>query len=226
MEAEGTVHVVDDDPGVRRSLERLLYSAGFAHVAYESARVFLDAAPGISAGCVLLDVLMPEIDGLQLQGELDRLGCHLPVIVITGQGDVPTAVRAMRAGAVDFIEKPFGDERLILAIEAALEGSGRRSRDREVTEAAERIALLSPRERQVLDGLVASRQSKLIAYDLGISIRTVEAHRARIMKRLGAPRIAEAIRLAVLADLAPPSVRIAKAKPAAVGYGPGASRRI
>jgi two-component system, LuxR family, response regulator FixJ len=226
MEAEGTVHVVDDDPGVRRSLERLLYSAGFVHVAYESARVFLDAGPGISAGCVLLDVLMPEIDGLQLQGELDRLGCHLPVIVITGQGDVPTAVRAMRAGAVDFIEKPFDDERLILAIEAALEGSCRRSRDREVTEAAERIALLSPRERQVLDGLVAGRQSKLIAYDLGISIRTVEAHRARIMKRLGAPRIAEAIRLAVLADLAPPSVRIAKAKPAAVGYGPGASRRI
>jgi two-component system, LuxR family, response regulator FixJ len=213
MEAEGTVHVVDDDPGVRRSLERLLYSAGFAHVAYESARVFLDAAPGISAGCVLLDVLMPEIDGLQLQGELDRIGCHLPLIVITGQGDVPTAVRAMRAGAVDFIEKPFGDERLILAIEAALEGSGRRSRDREVTEAAERIALLSPRERQVLDGLVAGRQSKLIAYDLGISIRTVEVHRARMLERLGTRRLAEAIRLAVLADLAPPSARIAKAKP-------------
>ena len=226
MEAEGTVHVVDDDPGVRRSLDRLLYSAGFAHVAYESARVFLDAAPGISAGCVLLDVLMPEIDGLQLQGELDRLGCHLPLIVITGQGDVPTAVRAMRAGAVDFIEKPFDDERLILAIEAALEGSGRRSRDREVTEAAERIATLSPRERQVLDAVVAGRQSKVIAYDLGLSVRTVEVHRARMLERLGTRRLAEAIRLAVLADLASPSARIAKAKPAAVGYGSRTSRRI
>jgi two-component system, LuxR family, response regulator FixJ len=226
MEAEGAVHVVDDDPGVRRSLERLLYSAGFAHVAYESVRVFLDAAPSISAGCVLLDVLMPEIDGLQLQGELDRLGCHLPLIVITGQGDVPTAVRAMRAGAVDFIEKPFDDERLILAIEAALEGSGRRSRDREVTEAAKRIATLSPRERQVLDAVVAGRQSKVIAYDLGISVRTVEVHRARMLERLGTRRLAEAIRLAVLADLAPDSTRMAKADTAVGGNVRGASRRI
>ena len=198
---------MDDDPGVRRSLERLLYSAGFEHVAYASALAFLEAVPGISAGCVLLDVLMPEIDGLELQGDLDRLGFRLPVIVITGHGDVPTAVRAMQAGAVDFIEKPFDDERLIVAIEVALEGSGRRSRDREVTEAAERIALLSPRERQVLDGLVAGRQSKLIAYDLGISIRTVEAHRARIMKRLGTRQLAEVIKLAVLGGLAHNSPR-------------------
>jgi two-component system response regulator FixJ len=150
---------------------------------------------------------MPEIDGLQLQGELDRLGCHLPVIVITGQGDVPTAVRAMRAGAVDFIEKPFDDERLILAIEAALANSGRVFWDREVAEAAERIATLSPRERQVLDAVVAGRQSKVIAHDLGLSVRTVEVHRARMLERLGTRRLAEAIRLAVLAGLAHNSPR-------------------
>jgi two-component system, LuxR family, response regulator FixJ len=204
MQAERTVHIVDDDAGVRRSLERLLHSAGFEHVAYQSAAAFLAAAPGISAGCVLLDVLMPEMDGLELQGQLDRLGCCLPVIVITGHRDIPTAVRAVQAGAVDFIEKPFDDERLIIAIQAALADSGqRRAADREAKEAAERIAALSPRENQVLDGLVAGRQSKVIAYDLGISVRTVEAHRARMMERLGTRRLAEAIRLSVLAGLAP-----------------------
>jgi two-component system, LuxR family, response regulator FixJ len=208
LEAERTVHVVDDDPGVRRSLERLLYSAGFEHVAYASALAFLEAAPGISAGCVLLDVQMPEINGLELQGDLDRLGFRPPVIVITGHGDVPTAVRAMQAGAVDFIEKPFDDERLILAIEAALANSGRVFWDREVAEAAERIATLTPRERQVLDAVVAGRQSKVIAYDLGLSVRTVEVHRARMLERLGTRRLAEAIRLAVLAGLAPSGARV------------------
>jgi two-component system, LuxR family, response regulator FixJ len=204
LEAERTVHVVDDDPGVRRSLERLLYSAGFEHVAYASALAFLEAVPGISAGCVLLDVLMPEINGLDLQGDLNHLGFRLPVVVITGHGDIPTAVQAMKAGAVDFIEKPFDDERLIAAIEAALADFGRGFADREAaTEAVERIATLSPRERQVLDALVAGRPSKVIAYDLGISVRTVEVHRARMLERLGIRRLAGAIRLAVLAGLPP-----------------------
>lgn len=227
LEAERTVHVVDDDPGVRRSLERLLYSTGFEHVAYASALAFLEAVPGISAGCVLLDVLMPEINGLELQGDLNHLGFRLPVVVITGHGDIPTAVQAMKAGAVDFIEKPFDDERLIAAIEAALADFGRGFADREAaTEAVERIATLSPRERQVLDALVAGRPSKVIAYDLGISVRTVEVHRARMLERLGTRRLVEAIRLAVLADLAPDSARMAKADTAVGGNVRGASRRI
>ena len=202
METQHTVHVVDDDPAVRRSLEQLLESAGFRSVIYETAPGFLDAAPTLTAGCVLLDIRMPEMDGLELQARLNRLGFRLSVIVMTGHGDVQTAVRAMKAGAVDFIEKPFDDERLIAAIEAALAGSGLVSRDREAAEAAERIAL-SRREREVLDALVAGRQSKVIAHDLGLSVRTVEVHRARMMERLGTSRFAEAVRLAVLAGLAP-----------------------
>jgi two-component system response regulator FixJ len=126
------------------------------------------------------------------------------VIVMTGQGDVPTAVRAMKAGAVDFIEKPFDDERLLTAIRAALASAGQVPRDREAVAAAQRLGMLSPRERQVLDGLVAGRPNKLIAHDLGISVRTVKVHRARMLERLGIRRASEAIRLAVLATLAPP----------------------
>jgi two-component system, LuxR family, response regulator FixJ len=203
METERAVHVVDDHAGVRRSLETLLRSAGFGCISYESALAFLESMQEPSAGCVLVDVRMPEMDGFELQARLNRIGCGLPIILMTAQGDVELAVRAMKAGAVDFIEKPFDDERLIAAIDAAHSGSGRRAADREVAEAAERIASLSPRERQVLDGLLAGRQSKVIAYDLGISLRTVEAHRARLMERLGTRRLAEAIRLAVLAGLAP-----------------------
>ena len=213
METERTIHVVDDDPAVRRSLERLLYSAGFSCVMHETARGFLDAAPRLSAGCVLLDVRMPEIDGLEIQAQLNHIGCPLPVIVITGQGDIQTAVRAMKAGAVDFIEKPCDDERLISAIETALAQSGRVARDRETAEAAERIATRSPRERQVLAAVVAGRQTKVIAHELGLSARTVEVHRARMLERLGVRRLAEAVRLVVLAGLAPDNRRT-------VGPGP------
>jgi two-component system, LuxR family, response regulator FixJ len=211
METERVVHVVDDDPAVRRSLERLLFSAGYEHVAYESAREFLEAAPGKPAGCVLLDIKMPDIDGFEVLDRLNRLGVSLPVVVITGQGDVTSAVRAMKAGAVDFIEKPFDDELLLAAIESTLSGAAVSSRAREALAAAERIATLSPRERQVLDALVAGRQSKVIAYHLGLSVRTVEVHRARMMERLGARHLAEAIRLAVLAGLTPDRGRPANA---------------
>jgi two-component system response regulator FixJ len=226
MATERIVHFVDDDQAVRRSLGQLLYSADFEYVGYESAVAFLEAAPGISAGCVLLDVKMPEIDGLAMQSQLSRLGFDLPVIVITGHGDVSTAVAAMKGGAVDFIEKPFDDKRLFASIEGALANPGPRRTDREAAEAAERIATLSPRERQVLDALVAGRQSKVIAHDLGISVRTVEVHRARMLQRLGTRRLAEAIRLAVLADRAPDRARMARAGPAVGSDAPGASPRI
>jgi two-component system, LuxR family, response regulator FixJ len=204
MTAERTVHVVDDDAAVRRSLEHLLDAAGFRAVSYETPMGFLASAPGLSSGCVLLDVRMPGMDGLTLQARLAKLDNHLPVVVFTGQGDVQTAVRSMKAGAVDFIEKPYDDKVLIKAIETALSLPRQTDREREATEAAQRVSALSPRERQVLDALVAGRPNKIIAYDLGISIRTVEVHRARMMERLGVRQLAEAIRLAVMARLAPP----------------------
>jgi two-component system response regulator FixJ len=204
MTAERTVHVVDDDAAVRRSLERLLDAAGFRAVSYETPMAFLASAPGLSSGCVLLDVRMPGMDGLTLQARLAKLDNHLPVVVMTGQGDVQTAVRAMKAGAVDFIEKPYDDEVLVTAIELALSLPRQSDRNREAAEAALRVAALSPRERQVLDALVAGRPNKVIAYDLGISARTVEVHRARMMERLGIRQLAEAIRLAVMARLVRP----------------------
>lgn len=201
MPPERTVHVVDDDAAVRRSLERLLSSAGFAAVSYPTPEAFLEAAPGLAAGCILLDVQMPGMDGLMLQAELRARGGGLPVIVMTGHGDVATAVRAMKAGAADFIEKPFNDEVLVMAIEAALGKVGDVGRDRDAAAAAQRIATLSPREREVLEGLVGGRSTKEIAFDLGISIRTVEVHRSRMMERLDVRQFAEAVRLAVLARL-------------------------
>jgi two-component system response regulator FixJ len=201
MPAEKIVYIVDDDAGVRRSLERLLDSAGLRAQSYESPLAFLDGAVGLSGGCVLLDVRMPEMDGLTLQAWLAKLEVALPVIVITGQGDVQTAVRAMKAGAVDFIEKPYNDEALLNAIETALARTGRPDRAHESGEAKQRIAELTPRERQVLDALVAGHPNKVIAYDLGISVRTVEVHRARMMERLRVRQLAEAIRLSVMAGL-------------------------
>ena len=157
MTTERTVHVVDDDADVLRSLERLLLAAGFTPVLYKSAFAVMDAASGLSAGCLLLDVRMAGMDGPELQARLNDRGIVLPVIVMTGQGDVPTAVRAMKAGAVEFIEKPFDDERLLAAIESALAGIGRTERDREAAQAAQRVAGLSRRKRQVLDGRIAGQ---------------------------------------------------------------------
>jgi two-component system response regulator FixJ len=203
MAAEATVHIVDDDPAVRRTLERLLDATGFQARSYDSPSAFLNVAPSLSAGCILLDIRMPGMDGLELQARLLQLGIPLPVIVVTGQGDVQSAVRAMKAGAVDYIEKPYSDEVLCAAINTALSSAGWVGRGREAMKAAQRIAALSPREREVLDALVEGRANKLIAYDLGISVRTVEVHRARMMERLGVRQLAEAVRLAVMARLAP-----------------------
>jgi two-component system, LuxR family, response regulator FixJ len=202
MSTDRTVHVVDDDAAVRRSMERLLDAAGFRVISYESSLVFLEAAAGLSGGCILLDIRMPGMDGLELQARLNRLRIPLPVIVMTGHGDVPSAVRAMKAGAADFLEKPFDDETLLEIIERALEKARGLNRDREAEQAAQRISSLSQREREVLDALLMGRPNKVIAYDLGISVRTVEVHRARMMGRLGTRQLADAIRLAVLAKFA------------------------
>ena len=196
------VYIVDDDGAFRRSVERLLRSAGMTAVLFESASAFLKAAPTLVDGCVLVDVRMPGMGGLELQKQLKSLGFKLPIIVMTLKGDMETAVRAMKGGAVDFIEKPFNDEGLLGAINAALALPLGPARDRETMDAVQRVAGLSPRERQVLDALVAGRATKQMAYDLGISARTVEVHRARMLARLGTHSLAEAIRLAVLAKLA------------------------
>ena len=205
MTGKRIVHVVDDDAAVRRALVRLLRSEGLEAVAYETAQAVLNAAPSLSSGCILLDLQMPGMDGLELLARLGELGIELPVIVVTGHGDVPTAVRAMKAGAVDFIEKPIDETQLFAAIDAALAEKKFAVRDRVVAGATERMALLSPRERQVLEAIAVGRPSKLIAYDLGISVRTVEVHRAHMLDRLGVRNMAEAIRIAVMATLAEPA---------------------
>ena len=203
MPAERTIHVVDDDAAVQLSLERLLGSMGFATVSYTTPGAFLLVAPHLSGGCVLLDVKMPGISGLEVQARLRAIGFVPPIIVLTGQGDIQTAVLAMKAGAFDFLEKPYEDEVLLAAIEAALAASPD-DHIHQAVDSAQRIARLSPREREVLDALVAGAPNKVIAFDLGLSVRTVEVHRARMMERLGTRQLAEAIRLAVLATLAPP----------------------
>jgi two-component system response regulator FixJ len=202
MTSQALVHIVDDDAAIRRALTRLLRSAGHIPVAYESARTVLDAAPTLSSGCMLLDVEMPEIDGLQLLAQLGRLGIVLPVIVVTGHGDVSIAVKAMKAGAVDFIEKPIDETLLLAALEAALRDDRHSIRDHEVARAVEKMALLSPRERQVLERISIGCPNKVIADDLGISVRTVEVHRAHTLDRLGVSNIAEAIRIAVMSAVA------------------------
>jgi two-component system response regulator FixJ len=203
MPSEHTVYIVDDDAAVRRSLERLLDSAGFAWVSYETPMAFLDAVPVLAGGCVLLDVRMPGLDGLEVQARLAKRKSTLPVVVITGQGDVHTAVRSMKAGAVDFIEKPFEEDVLLDALRVALARPRRQDPDREAIQAAQRLSVLSSREREVLDALMSGRPNKVIAFDLGLSVRTVEVHRMRMMHRLGVRQLAEAIRLAVLASMAP-----------------------
>ena len=158
---ERIVHVVDDDPAFRRSVEVLLESAGFATCAYASALVVLDAASQLSGGCILLDIQMPGMNGLELQARFNELGIRLPVIVMTGQGDVATAVQAMKAGAIDFIEKPFADDLLLSTIETALAtAAGRASRKRTIGDAAALIAMLSPRERQVLEASSPAAQAR------------------------------------------------------------------
>jgi two-component system response regulator FixJ len=201
MPAERVIYVVDDDPAIRRSLERLLPTADLQVVSYATPKAFLAVAVSLPAGCALLDVRMPEMNGLEVQARLLQIKSELPVIMMTAQGDVQTAVRAMKAGAVDFVEKPYSDDALIAALEAALKRDGRRDRTDEMTAAAALIDTLTPRERQVLEALVAGHPNKVIAYDLSISVRTVEVHRSRMMDRLGVRQFAEAVRLAVLAKI-------------------------
>jgi two-component system response regulator FixJ len=195
--------VVDDDEAVRDSLSVLLEAKGYAVRSFGSALEFLAAAPSLPSGCLIADVRMPEMDGLELQRQLRARAVELPTIVITGHAEVPLAVRAMKAGAVDFIEKPFAPEAILDSLEGALSRlASPRGRD-QATAAAGKLAALSPRERQVLEGLLAGLPNKSIAYDLAISPRTVEVHRARVMDKTGVKSLSELVRLALAAGMQP-----------------------
>jgi two-component system, LuxR family, response regulator FixJ len=202
VEQTRLVHLVDDDEAIRRSASFMLRTSGFLVKTYGSGVEFLESPGGPGAGCILLDVRMPGMDGLQVQQALSERGIFLPVIVMTGHGDVNVAVQAMKAGAVDFIEKPFEKAVLLGALEAGfdrLDRSGRRQARAE--EAQARLKILTGREYDVLEGLVRGHPNKTIAYDLGISPRTVEIHRANLMTKLEVASLSEALRVAFAAGL-------------------------
>jgi len=195
---EGTIYVVDDDDAVRDSLALLLESAGLRVEAFAGAAEVLARCREERPACVVTDVRMPEIDGLELQRRLAELCARLPVIVITGHADVPLAVEAMKAGAVDFIEKPFSDDVILSSIEAALMRSQRSGGAGVVSgEIADRLTRLTPRERDVFQQLIVGHPNKVIAYNLGISARTVEIHRARVMEKMQVRSLPELVRLAI-----------------------------
>jgi two-component system, LuxR family, response regulator FixJ len=200
MIEEQHVFIVDDDAEVRDSLRLLLESAGLRSHVYGSAREFLaDGMPKF--GCVVADIRMPDMSGLELQEEIVRHDAHLPVIIVTAHADVPLAVRAMKAGAIDFIEKPFDDRQLIESIRHAFEvGTKTRNRSAETKSARDRLSLLTSRERAVLDMLVKGRSNKIAAHELGISPRTVEIHRAHIMDKLHAASLSDLVRIVLVAE--------------------------
>jgi two-component system response regulator FixJ len=199
--AEGVVHVVDDDAAMRDSLAFLLEQAGLEARIYESATALLGAVRRLEPGCILTDVRMPEMSGIDLIRRLRAEGISFPVIVMTGHADVPLAIEAMRLGVRDFIEKPFDDDMLVSAVDAALRvGVARTQRENDRAALLERMDTLSPREADVLQGLVAGKPNKVIAFDLGISARTVEVHRAHVMMKMNARSLSDLVRMSLIVD--------------------------
>lgn len=202
MSEKRLVHIIDDEDGIRRSASFMLKTSGFATRTWESGVAFLKEVRHAETGCILLDIRMPEMDGLEVQKLLTERGVAMPVIVLTGHGDVGIAVKAMKAGAVDFLEKPFDSDVLLEAIGRAFDRIEKaadvlvRAADADLV-----LGALSAREREVLDGLAQGYPNKTIAYDLGISARTVEVHRANVMAKLGARSLSDALRIAFAAGL-------------------------
>jgi two-component system response regulator FixJ len=195
------VHVVDDDGAIRRSVSFALKTSGFQVRTYENGAELMKSARDLHTGCILLDIRMPGLDGLEVQEALKREGVTLPVIIMTRHGDVTLAVRAMKPGAVDFIEKPFQKAVLLGAIEQAMARLNHAAANREqASEAAVKLQVLTPREREVLEGLAKGLPNKTIGFDLGISPRTVEIHRANLMSKLGVNSLSEALRIAFAAE--------------------------
>ena len=201
MLTDPVVHVVDDDSAMRDSLSFLVETTDIAARTYESALALLDRADRLEPGCILTDVRMPEMNGLEMVRRLSELGVRHPVIVMTGHADVPLAIEAMRAGVKDFIEKPFDDEALLSSIRSALaEGVEALEQAGQGADLRARLETLSPRERQVLDGLVAGQANKVIAFDLGLSPRTVEVYRANLMTKMQAQSLSELVRMSMIAQ--------------------------
>lgn len=204
METDQRIYIVDDDEAVRESLAALLASYDYAATTFPSALHFLARCDRNASGCLIADVRMPDMDGLELQEKVSVEFPNLAVVIITGHGDVPVAVRAMKAGAVDFIEKPFDDEVLLAAIRVALSRQDETGqRNSEIAQIRGKISALSERERQVMDGLINGLPNKTIAYDLQLSPRTVEVHRANLMNKMGAGSLSDLVRMALMC--APPS---------------------
>lgn len=203
MVEDQTIHIVDDDEAVRDSVTLLLHSAGHQNVrGYASARQFLDEAKPQARDCMLFDIRMPGMDGLELQAELNRTGQGFTIIMMTAHGDVTIAVRAMKAGAFEFIEKPFPEEALLSCIDRALARAAHASfKETEIQETLRRLETLTPREREVMEGMISGRPNKVIAYDLNISPRTIEIHRARVMEKMHARSLSALVRMAVTAGI-------------------------
>ena len=193
---EPTIHIVDDDPSVLKALKRLLQSAGWHAVTYESADAFLSEHDPVAPGCVILDMSMPGCSGLELQRRLTEKGSSLPVVFLTGHGDVPTTVTAMRGGALNFLSKPVDDETLLASVaEAVQTNRDARESHAEVADARERLSTLTARERQVLERVVAGRLNKQIADELGTGVKTIKVHRARVMQKMESRSVAQLARL-------------------------------
>lgn len=202
MQPDPVVYVIDDDEAVRQSLEFLLKTANVAVRGFDSAKAFLDILPQVKSGCVITDVRMPEITGIDLLRRVKEVKPELPVIVITGHGDIALAVEAMKIGAVDFLEKPFDDDHLLASVRSALDQEADiAKRSAEIADIHNKLAALSNRERQVLEGLVIGNANKTIAFDLGISPRTVEIYRANLMTKMGASSLSDLVRMAMLAGI-------------------------
>ncbi len=211
MQPEPIVYVIDDDDAVRQSLEFLLKTAGIAVRGFESAKAFLEILPRIQSGCVITDVRMPEITGIDLLRRIKESNLDIPVIVITGHGDISLAVDAMKIGAIDFLEKPFDDDLLLAAVRSALNTeAGAAKHKAELADIHDKLAALSNRERQVLEGLVAGKANKVIAFDLGISPRTVEIYRANLMTKMSANSLSDLVRMAMTAGILDPSGKTAR----------------
>lgn len=203
---EAVVYVVDDDPSVRRALSRLIRSVGLEAVTFPSAQAFLAYTPPDRPACLVLDVRLPGPSGLDLQSALSEAGRDVPIVFITGHGTVPTSVRAMKGGAVDFLQKPFNDQELLDSVQRALRRSTEERADRaERAELERRVASLTPREREVLVLVVAGMLNKQIADQLGIAEKTIKVHRGRVMEKMQADSVADLVRMSE--KLAPPPVR-------------------